>query len=100
MAKAMHNVVLKQTSFVLQQNMFISISCDEITTQDNQSWILVHAYVVENWRRQLVLLNLEKVVDEGTSNNLIVDVVCSLIDLGGLLVVDVANKVDVLGLIV
>ncbi len=53
----------------------------------------MHAYVVENWRRQLVLLNFEKVVDGGTSNNIIVVIICSFIDLGGLLVVDVVNKV-------
>jgi hypothetical protein len=35
-ARAMHNVVLKQMKVVLQENKFISISCDEITTMDNQ----------------------------------------------------------------
>ncbi len=42
-------------------------------------------------------MNLERVVDKGTSNNLIVVIVRSLIDLGGLLVVDVANKVVCFG---
>jgi hypothetical protein len=59
MVRAMHHVVLKQMKVVLQQTKFISISCDEVTTLDNQSWSFVHAYVVENWRRILVLLNLE-----------------------------------------
>jgi len=59
MVRAMHHVVLKQMKVVLQQTKFISISCDEVTTLDNQSWIFVHVYVVENWRRILVLLNLE-----------------------------------------
>jgi hypothetical protein len=45
MAKAMHNVVLRQMKVVLQQNKFISISCDEITII-NSVWIFVHAYVV------------------------------------------------------
>jgi hypothetical protein len=70
MARAMHNVVLKQMKVVLQQNKFISINCDEITILDNQSWISVHAYVVENWRKQPILLNLEIVVDRSTFNNL------------------------------
>jgi hypothetical protein len=60
---------------------------------DNQSWIFVHAYVVENWRRQSILLNLEKVVEGGTSNNFTATIVCSLINLGGLSVVNVVNKV-------
>jgi ribulose bisphosphate carboxylase small subunit len=59
MVGAMHNVLLKQMKMVLQQTKFISINFDEVTTFDNQSWIFVHAYVVENWKRILVLLNLE-----------------------------------------
>ncbi len=57
----------------------------------------MHAYVVENWRRQPILLNLERVVDEGTSNNLIATIVHSFTNLGGLLVVDVVNKVVCFG---
>jgi len=53
MVRAMHNVILKQMKMVLQQSKFISINCDEITILDNQSWISMHAYVVENWTRQL-----------------------------------------------
>jgi hypothetical protein len=59
MVRAMQNVVLKQMKVFLQQTKFISISYNEVTTLDNQSWIFVHACVVENWRRRLVLLNLE-----------------------------------------
>jgi hypothetical protein len=40
MARTMHNVVLRQMKVVLQQNRFISISCDKITTIDNQSRFL------------------------------------------------------------
>ncbi len=42
-------------------------------------------------------MNLEKVVDRGTYNNLTIAIVCFLIDLGGLSVVDVANKVVCFG---
>jgi hypothetical protein len=44
----------------------------------------MHAYVVENWRRRPIFLNLEKVVEGGTSNNFTTTIVCSLTDLGGL----------------
>ncbi len=57
----------------------------------------MQAYVVENWRRQPILLNLEKVVDESTFNNLTATIVCFLIDLGGLSVVDVVNIVVCFG---
>jgi hypothetical protein len=42
-------------------------------------------------------LNLEIVVDEGTFNNLIDVFIRSFIDLGGLLMVDVVNKVVYFG---
>jgi len=64
---------------------------------DNQSQISTHAYVVENWKRQLVLLNFEIVVNRGTSNNIIIAIVCSLTNLGSLLMVDVVNKVVCFG---
>jgi hypothetical protein len=53
----------------------------------------MHTYVVENWRRQPILLILERVVDKCIYNNLTTPIIRSLSDLGGLLVVDLANKV-------
>jgi hypothetical protein len=32
--------------------------------------ISIHGYVVENWRKVLLLLNLQKVIEGGESNNL------------------------------
>jgi hypothetical protein len=40
-----------------------------------------------------ILLNLERVVDGAASNNFIVMIICSLIVFGGLLNMDIANKV-------
>jgi hypothetical protein len=93
MIRAMHNAILKQMKVVLQQIKFISINYDELTTLDNQSCISMHAYIVENWQRQLVLLNLERVVDKSTFNSITIVTICSFINLGDLLVVDVVNKV-------
>jgi hypothetical protein len=42
-------------------------------------------------------LDLERVVDKATFNNQTIVIVCSLIYLGGLLVVDVVNKVVCFG---
>jgi len=43
------------------------------------------------------LFDLEKVVDIGTSNNITVAIVYNLIDLCGLSMVDIANKVVCFG---
>jgi hypothetical protein len=56
----------------------------------------VHAYV-QNWGGQPFFFNLERVVDGGTSNNITFAIVYSLIYLGGLSMVDIANKVVCFG---
>jgi len=57
----------------------------------------VHAYVVENWKKQLVLLNFERVLDGDTSNNITIAIVCFLTNLGNISMVNVANKVVCFG---
>jgi hypothetical protein len=34
----------------------------EVSTIDNQSWLSIHYYVVENWVRIPILISLDKVV--------------------------------------
>jgi hypothetical protein len=45
----MHEVVLLATNTMVQNAIFISISCDEVTTINNQSWIFVHVYVMKGF---------------------------------------------------
>jgi hypothetical protein len=54
----MHCVVLGATKHAIQIVGFISLNCDDIRTMDNQSWMLGHSYVVQNWCMVHVLLNL------------------------------------------
>ncbi len=58
MVEVMHNVVLWATKVDVQKSPFISVSYDEVTTINNQSWLFVHVYVIEEWKRVLILLNL------------------------------------------
>jgi hypothetical protein len=60
------------------------MSADEVTTIDNQSWLSVHLYIVEAWKRVPIFLNLQKVVDGGTSNIMTSMIVESLIKFGRL----------------
>jgi hypothetical protein len=41
-----------------------------MTMVDNQSWVNVHAYFVEGFKCILILLNLERLVGGGITNNL------------------------------
>jgi hypothetical protein len=51
MASYMHELMVKKTRDLVQVVKFISFSYDEVTTLDQQSWVSIHAYVVENWLR-------------------------------------------------
>jgi hypothetical protein len=49
---------------------FLSISINEVTTINNQSWISIHCYVVEGWGWVPILLTLEQLVEGGTIINI------------------------------
>ncbi len=51
---------------VVNKYFFLTLSIDEVTIVDNESWISVHGYVFENWWNTLVLLHLERVIDSAT----------------------------------
>jgi hypothetical protein len=77
---------------LVQQAIFISINCDKVVTLDNQSWTFVHVYIIKNWCRVQILLNLERIVNGGTYDNLTSIIIHSL-DVFG----DIANKVVYFG---
>jgi hypothetical protein len=47
MAKAMHDVVLHATKDVVQKSKYILMNYDEFTTIDNQIWVSIHVYLME-----------------------------------------------------
>jgi hypothetical protein len=49
---------------------YVALNYDEVFTLDNQSWLFVHHYVVENWVRILTLISLDWVIQGSWSNNL------------------------------
>ncbi len=42
--------MVKKTRGFIQVAKSISLSCDEVIILDQQSWVSIHAYVVENWQ--------------------------------------------------
>jgi len=68
----------------MQKAQFISIFYGEVTTINNQSWILTHVYVVEVWRRLLFLLTLQQVLEGSNVDNLTKVIVAFLLIYGGL----------------
>jgi hypothetical protein len=80
----MTNVVLATAKTTIQTTNNIFVSCDEVTSIDNQFWIFVHGYVVEDFKRTPILLNLEQVTDGCTTNNLMKMIQNSIQVFGGL----------------
>jgi hypothetical protein len=50
MTSCMHDLVVNKTKTLIEAVRFISLSCDEVTTSIQQSWVSIYAYVVENWQ--------------------------------------------------
>jgi hypothetical protein len=67
MAKCMHKVVLQNTKITVQDHVFFDWSADEVTIIDNQEWINVHAYMIQNWICILILLTLKWVKVRATT---------------------------------
>jgi hypothetical protein len=45
-AECLHDVVLERTRELISRANFFSLSCDEVTSQNNESWASITAYVV------------------------------------------------------
>jgi len=77
----MHDVALsKMLSMILEVN-FVVVSVNKVTIVDAQQWINIHGYVMQNWKRVLVLLTFEKVEMNAISNNIkgvILDVMANM----------------------
>ena len=94
MAETIERVVLKRTKEVMQVANSFSLSCDEVTSVDCESWISVHGYIVIDWKRTLVLLTLERVIEGGTTYNLTAVIVNVARAYGGLTEQKIREKVD------
>jgi hypothetical protein len=63
MAEFMYAEVRIAISRVLVGANYVALTCDEVNTIDDGSWISIHAYVVQNWSCVPFLISLEKVVE-------------------------------------
>ena len=71
MAKYMYKQVTNAIKKFVQQAHYIAMTVDEVTTVDNGSWLSLHCYVMENWRRMPLLVCLKKVDVAPNADNLI-----------------------------
>ncbi len=62
---------------------YVALTCDEVNTMDNGSWISIHTYIMQNWVKVPMLLSLQKVVDGARVDNLTI-VIMEALQNGGL----------------
>jgi hypothetical protein len=92
MVETMHRLVLQAIKVGLQKTLFILVSYDKLTTIDNESWLLIHLYVIDKWKWVPILLNLQNVLDGETFDNLTKLIVQRLVEFRSMTKKDVANK--------
>lgn len=91
-ADYLHAQVMRRAKEVLASAHYIAITCDEVTTVDNQSWISIHAYYVVDFYRQPVLVSLERLTEGASAGRLATTIVDALATHGGLHKDDLRKK--------
>jgi hypothetical protein len=94
----LHHVVLTTTKEAIFVSSIIYIFVDEIIIIDNQNWISMHFYVVVSWKKILILLTLEHLVEGGNFGNIKNVVMVILIMYGGLTNEEIVEWVVCLGI--
>jgi len=49
MVQHMHNILLEASISAIIVVRYICLTCDEVSLIETQSWLSVHAYVVQSW---------------------------------------------------
>jgi hypothetical protein len=92
MAEVMKNIIFMKVVQAIASAQFFALTCDEATTNDNYSMICVHIYVMNNWTREVILLELARVQDGGCAKSM-VEIICSaLLKQGGLTREEICQK--------
>jgi hypothetical protein len=63
MVEFMHQDVMEATRATMGAIWYVVLSYDEVPIVDNQSWLFVHCYVVQNWVRILILVSLDRMFE-------------------------------------
>jgi len=74
--------VMEATKATMGVVWYVVLSCDEVFIVDNQYWLIVHCYVVQNWARILILISLD-LLFEGSSSDNQTKVIMEALTIGG-----------------
>ncbi len=69
MVEIMHDIVISGTTKAISLVKCIAMSCDEVISVDNQSWISLHSYVIQGWMQVFILVTIRRAVDGSNATN-------------------------------
>jgi hypothetical protein len=84
MVKHIENEVKKAIKIIIQNAKFISLTCDEVISMDNVSWVSVHGYIVQDWCYIPLSLSVKPVFFRSRANSLTLLIMNFLMTQGGL----------------
>jgi hypothetical protein len=82
-AEYLHKQVMVKSREVLSAAKYLAITCDEVTTVDNQSWISIHAYCMQDFYHQPILISLECLTEGASATRLAIIIVDAMLNHGG-----------------
>jgi len=84
MAESMYCQVKEVIKRKISTAHFVAITCDEVTSVDNGSWICIHVYVVKNFIRSPLLVSLQRLMGGAGADSLTLIIMKALQDGGDL----------------
>jgi hypothetical protein len=93
----MHQEVMRAIRVVLGGVQYVALGCDDFFIVNNQSWLFICYYVVQNWVRIPILIFLNIVLKGLGSDNLTKVIMEALTIGGGLLGNQIAQKLICFG---
>lgn len=84
MVENLSNVVQAKKMEIVSVAPYFLVSCDKVTTLDDQSWISIHVYMICDWERMSMLLTLEHITEGNGIANISKMIVDAHTNQGGL----------------
>jgi hypothetical protein len=97
MADSMSEVLSAHTKKVLAEARFYSVSTDEVTTVDHESWLSVHIYISVGFSRLPILLSLSRLTEGNGASAVKESILTSLSWHGGIVDSLVAERLVCFG---
>jgi hypothetical protein len=85
MVEIMHDILLDSTKTTFVFASFIVVFANEVMTINNTQWLFIHMYVIQQWKRILILLCVQIVGMSATFDNIFFFMLKCLIEYGGLM---------------